>query len=79
MRVLFPCAVLGVTLLAAASAAAQPYRGDPGPGDDPAGLAAPPADQYGPDYQPDYQYVYEPDRILVVDPRTGIAIQALPR
>jgi len=26
-----------------------------------------------------YRYVYEPDRILVVDPNTGIAVQALPR
>jgi hypothetical protein len=28
---------------------------------------------------PAYQYVYQPDRILVVDPMTGIAMQALPR
>ena len=28
---------------------------------------------------PQYRYVYEPDRILVVDPSTGIAVQALPR
>jgi hypothetical protein len=28
---------------------------------------------------PTYRYVYEPDRILVIDPTTGIAIQALPR
>jgi hypothetical protein len=28
---------------------------------------------------PSYRYVYEPDRILVIDPVTGIAIQALPR
>ncbi len=26
-----------------------------------------------------YRYVYEPDRILVVDPNTGIAVQAIPR
>jgi hypothetical protein len=26
-----------------------------------------------------YRYVYEPDRILVVDPTTGVAVQALPR
>jgi hypothetical protein len=26
-----------------------------------------------------YRYVYEPDRILVVDPNTGIAVQALAR
>jgi hypothetical protein len=28
---------------------------------------------------PVYRYVYEPDRILVVDPTTNIAIQAIPR
>ncbi|MGB6534499.1 MAG: hypothetical protein WBF58_00885 [Xanthobacteraceae bacterium] len=26
-----------------------------------------------------YRYVYEPDRILVIDPNTGVAVQALPR
>jgi len=28
---------------------------------------------------PMYRYVYEPDRILVIDANTGIAVQALPR
>lgn len=28
---------------------------------------------------PAYQYIYQSDRILVVDPMTGIAMQALPR
>ncbi len=28
---------------------------------------------------PIYRYVYEPDRILVIDPATDIAIQAIPR
>ncbi len=28
---------------------------------------------------PAYRYIYEPDRILVVDPNTGLAVQALPR
>ena len=28
---------------------------------------------------PVYRYVYEPDRILVIDPATNIAIQAIPR
>ncbi len=28
---------------------------------------------------PAYQYIYQPDRILVVDPVTGIAVRALPR
>ena len=26
-----------------------------------------------------YRYVYEPDRILVIDPATNIAVQAIPR
>jgi hypothetical protein len=26
-----------------------------------------------------YRYIYEPDRILVIDPSTGIAVQAIPR
>jgi hypothetical protein len=28
---------------------------------------------------PFYRYEYEPDRILVIDPSTGIAVQAIPR
>jgi hypothetical protein len=28
---------------------------------------------------PTYRYVYEPDRILVVDPSTNVAVQAIPR
>lgn len=28
---------------------------------------------------PAYRYIYEPDRILVIDPTTNIAIQAIPR
>ena len=28
---------------------------------------------------PAYRYVYEPDRILVIDPATNIAVQAIPR
>jgi hypothetical protein len=28
---------------------------------------------------PSYRYVYEPDRILVIDPSTGIAVQSIPR
>jgi hypothetical protein len=28
---------------------------------------------------PTYRYVYESDRILVIDPNTGITVQALPR
>ena len=28
---------------------------------------------------PTYQYIYQPDRILVVDPYTNIAVQAIPR
>ena len=26
-----------------------------------------------------YRYVYQPDRILVIDPTTGIAVQSIPR
>jgi hypothetical protein len=26
-----------------------------------------------------YRYVYEPDRILVIDPTTGVAVQSIPR
>jgi hypothetical protein len=26
-----------------------------------------------------YRYVYEPDRILVIDPNTGVAVQSIPR
>ncbi|MFZ3311829.1 MAG: hypothetical protein WA280_20965, partial [Xanthobacteraceae bacterium] len=26
-----------------------------------------------------YRYVYQPDRILVIDPATGIAVRAIPR
>ena len=28
---------------------------------------------------PAYRYIYQPDRILVVDPYTNIAVQAIPR
>ncbi|MDE1974849.1 MAG: hypothetical protein KGK33_13225 [Hyphomicrobiales bacterium] len=41
------------------------------PGIPPAGPIAAPA--------PTYRYVYEPDRILVIDPYTNIAVQAIPR
>jgi hypothetical protein len=40
------------------------YYGAPGPG-----VTVAPA----------YQYIYEPDRILVIDPVTGIAVQSIPR
>jgi hypothetical protein len=26
-----------------------------------------------------YRYVYEPDRILVIDPNSGVAVQSIPR
>ena len=26
-----------------------------------------------------YRYVYQPDRILVIDPATGVAVQSIPR
>ena len=38
---------------------------------------APVAPAYNETYT--YRYVYQPDRILVIDPNTGIAIQAIPR
>jgi hypothetical protein len=48
----------------------------------PAPVAAPPyydaAIAPGPPV-PAYRYVYEPDRILVIDPYTNIAVRALPR
>lgn len=78
MRLSIPCAALGLTLVALTAAAAQPapvYGDDPAPGDGPAGYDAPPVGRVG----PAYQYVYEPHRILVVDPQTGIVMQALPR
>ena len=28
---------------------------------------------------PFYRYIYQPDRILVIDPSTGIAVQSIPR
>lgn len=34
---------------------------------------------FGAPIAPAYRYVYEPDRILVIDPATGIAVQAIPR
>jgi hypothetical protein len=43
----------------------------PGTAPPPAVLAQPPI--------PAYQYVYQPDRILVIDANTGVAVQALPR
>jgi hypothetical protein len=33
----------------------------------------------GPLAAPAYRYVYEPDRILVIDPSSGIAVQSIPR
>jgi hypothetical protein len=38
---------------------------------------APVAPAYNETYT--YRYVYQPDRILVIDPNTGVAIQAIPR
>jgi hypothetical protein len=38
----------------------------------------PPADAAPPPI-PAYRYVYQPDRILVIDANTGLAVQALPR
>jgi hypothetical protein len=38
-----------------------------------------PAVQDGYAATPVYRYVYEPDRILVIDPSTNIAVQSIPR
>jgi hypothetical protein len=51
----------------------------------PAPLAAPPAPILdtttvaAPAPMPTYRYVYQPDRILVIDPYSNIAVQAIPR
>jgi hypothetical protein len=37
------------------------------------------APAYGAMAAPTYRYVYEPDRILVIDPTSGIAVQSIPR
>jgi hypothetical protein len=82
MRVHILCAALGLTLATAAPAAAQMSPGAPAYDTDPAALDAPAgvAPGVGPGVpMPAYEYVYQPDRILVVDPMTGIAMQALPR
>ena len=42
------------------------------PGGPPAAFVAPPP-------MPAYQYVYQPDRVLVIDANTGVAVQAIPR
>ncbi len=42
-------------------------------------IAAPPLVAPVVETAPAYRYVYEPDRILVIDVATGIAVQAIPR
>jgi hypothetical protein len=37
------------------------------------------APAYGAMAAPAYRYVYEPDRILVIDPTSGITVQSIPR
>lgn len=54
-----------------------PYDAAPPPADGRAAAVGPAAGPGGPG--PAYQYIYQSDRILVVDPVTGIAMQALPR
>jgi hypothetical protein len=74
----------------AAAAIAQPGYTEvveaPPPGAYPAPLydyvpagAAPPAAVLEQPPLPVYRYVYQPDRILVIDANTGVAVQALPR
>jgi len=41
--------------------------------------AAPPAAIVAQPPLPAYRYIYQPDRILVIDANTGVAVQALPR
>jgi len=76
MRIHIPYAALALTLVAVAPAAAQTSPRAPlyDPAMDPPAGVGPAA---GP--PPAYQYVYEPGRILLVDPTTGIAMEALPR
>lgn len=52
-----------------------PYNAAPPPAY--GGAVGPAAGPGGP--VPAYRYIYQSDRILVVDPVTGIAMQALPR
>lgn len=54
------------------------YDLGPAPVEAPAGVVAPVEGPAVP-VMPAYQYIYQPDRILVVDPVTGIAMRALPR
>jgi hypothetical protein len=42
-------------------------------------VGAMPVAQDGYTTTPIYRYVYEPDRILVIDPSTNIAVQSIPR
>jgi hypothetical protein len=51
----------------------------PGPGALPPPFAAPGAAIASQSVLPTYRYVYEPNRILVIDPYTNIAVQAIPR
>jgi hypothetical protein len=57
------------------------YDTEPAPVGAPAGAFAPAAGPAVPvaPAMPAYQYIYQSDRILVVDPVTGIAVRALPR
>jgi hypothetical protein len=54
-----------------------PYATSPRPLYDEVVSAPPVAQNYAETYN--YRYIYQPDRILVIDPNTGVAIQAIPR
>jgi hypothetical protein len=64
-----------------ASYGAPFYDVGPAPVGAPAGVLAPAAGVAVPVVPavPAYRYIYQSDRVLVVDPVTGIAVQALPR
>jgi hypothetical protein len=51
----------------------------PSPGAPPAFVAQPGPGTTVLTAAPTYRYIYEPDRILVIDVNTGIAVQAIPR
>jgi hypothetical protein len=67
--------------VAAPPATVEPYGTEPLYDTGPAIIPAATAPAVAPvgSAVPAYRYVYQPDRILVIDPNTGIAVQAIPR
>jgi hypothetical protein len=76
-----PAAAVAPAPAPVVSYGAPVYDIDPTPVGAPVGVVAPAAGPAVPVVPavPAYQYIYQFDRILVVDPVTGIAVQALPR